>query len=82
MDACFSEWARVLNKGGRCLIVIGDAIVSKKPVFVGDRFVDLLEEHGIKLEKRWIRTLHSTKRAFNVQNSRISHEHVLLFVKA
>lgn len=81
MDACFSEWARVLKSGGCCLIVVGDAIVNKEPVFVGDRFVDLLKEHGIKLEKRWIRELHSTKRAFNVQNSRISHEHVLLFVK-
>lgn len=81
MDACFAEWARVLKKGGRCLIVIGDAIVSKQAVHVGDRFVDLLAARGLAEEKRWIRTLHSTKRAFNVKNSRISHEHVLLAVK-
>lgn len=82
MDACFSEWTRVLKKGGRCLVIVGDAIVSKQPVRVGDMFVDLLERRGLHLEERWIRTLHSTKRAFNVRNSRISHEHVLLFKKS
>jgi len=81
MRACFSEWARVLKKGGRCLIVVGDAIVSKQAVQVGDRFIDLLSSEGLIEEKRWIRTLHSTKRAFNVKNSRISHEHVLLVTK-
>lgn len=81
MDACFAEWARVLKRGGRCLIVVGDAIVSKTAVHVGDRFVDLLAERGLAEERRWIRALHSTKRAFNVKNSRISHEHVLLFKK-
>jgi DNA modification methylase len=81
MDTCFAEWSRVLNKGGRCLIVVGDAIVSKLPVHVGDRFIDLLAARGLVEEKRWIRTLHSTKRAFNVKNSRVSHEHVLLVVK-
>lgn len=81
MNACFSEWARVLKKGGRCLIVVGDAIVSKQAVHVGDRFIDLLSVKGLIEERRWIRTLHSTKRAFNVKNSRISHEHVLLVVK-
>jgi DNA modification methylase len=81
MDACFAEWARVLKIGGHCLIVVGDAIVSKQAVHVGDRFVDLLSSRGLALKKRGIRTLHATKRAFNVKNSRISHEHVLLFVK-
>lgn len=81
MDACFAEWARVLKKGGRCLIVVGDSIVSKQAVQVGDRFIDLLAERGLAEDKRWIRTLHSTKRAFNVKNSRISHEHVLLVRK-
>lgn len=81
MNACFSEWARVLKKGGRCLVVVGDAIVSKQPVCVGDMFVDLLDRRGLHLQERWIRTLHATKRAFNVRNSRISQEHVMLFVK-
>jgi len=79
MDACFSEWSRVLPRGGRCVVVIGDAIVSKRPVRVADTFVELLSKHGIRIRKRWIRTLHSTKRAFNINNSRITHEHVLLF---
>jgi len=81
MDDCFAEWARVLRNDGRCLILIGDAIVSKRPVHVADRFVDMLEKRGLRLEDRWIRELHSTKRAFNVRNSRISHEHMLLFRK-
>ena len=81
MDACFKEWFRVLKKDGFCLIVIGDAIVSKKAVPVADRFVDLLSHQGLTKINRWIRTLHSTKRAFNIKNSRISHEHILLFRK-
>jgi len=81
MDACFKEWFRVLKRDGFCLIVIGDAIVSKKAVPVADRFVDLLSYQGLTKVNRWIRTLHSTKRAFNIKNSRISHEHILLFKK-
>ena len=81
MDACFAEWARVLKTGGRCFIVIGDAIVSKRPVFVADQFVDLLAQHGVMLEQHWIRELQSTKRSFNVRNSRMTHEHVLLLRK-
>jgi DNA modification methylase len=81
MDACFTEWGRVLRKKGKCVVIVGDAIVNKKPVPVADRFIDLLNQHNVKMKKRWIRTLHKTKRAFNVRNSRISHEHVLLFEK-
>lgn len=81
MDACFAEWGRVLRPGGRCFIVIGDAIVSKQPVSVGDRFVEMLAAHGLPEERRWIRTLQATKRAFNVKNSRISHEHIILVRK-
>jgi len=81
MDTCFKEWFRVLKKDGSCLIVIGDAIVSKEAVPVADRFVDLLSCQGLTKVNRWIRTLHSTKRAFNIKNSRISHEHILLFRK-
>ncbi len=81
MDACFSEWSRILRKGGKCIVVIGDAIVNKQPVCVADKFIALLHKHRIIEKKRWIRTLHSTKRAFNVRNSRISHEHVILFEK-
>jgi hypothetical protein len=81
MDACFTEWHRVLRPRARCLVVIGDAIVSKKPVHVADTFIELLGQRGVFLEKHWIRELHATSRAFNVRNSRITHEHVLLFQK-
>jgi DNA modification methylase len=81
MDACFAEWERVLRPKARCLVVIGDAIVSKKAVRVADTFIDLMERRGMPLEKHWIRELHATSRTFNVRNSRITHEHVLLFRK-
>jgi len=81
MDACFGEWRRVLRSSGKCLVVIGDAIVNKKPVRVADTFIDLMERRSMSLEKHWIRELHATSRAFNVRNARISHEHVLLFKK-
>ena len=81
MDVCFNEWKRVLKIGGRCLIVIGDAIVSKNPVNVADSFIDMLINKGFSIKNRWIRTIKSTQRSFNVKNSRISHEHVILAVK-
>jgi site-specific DNA-methyltransferase (cytosine-N4-specific) len=81
MDICFSEWARVMRPGAKCVLLIGDAIVSKHPVPVADRFVELLEAHGVALQKRWVRELQATRRSFNVKNSRISHEHVLLLEK-
>lgn len=81
MNDCFKEWARVLRPGGRCLVVVGDAIVSKQPVSVADKFIALMSALGCLLETHWIRTLRPTSRAFNVKNSRITHEHVLLFRK-
>lgn len=81
MDACFTEWERVMRTGARALVLIGDAIVSKEPVAVADRFVDLLDRRGIRLTRRWVRELQATRRSFNVKNARISHEHVLLFEK-
>jgi DNA modification methylase len=81
MDACFGEWARVLRRGGRCVVLIGDAIVTKRPVRVADKYIKIGFEHGLELEQRWIRELKATKRSFNVWNSRMSHEHVLLFRK-
>ena len=82
MDACFAEWSRVLKRGARCVVVIGDAIVSKAPVQVADTFVSLLDRRKILLESRVIRTLKPTSRAFNVSNSRITHEHVLVLRRA
>lgn len=81
MDACFAEWERVLKPGGRCTVIVGDAIVSKRPVTVADRFVELLRHRRIELRTRVIRQLQATRRSFNVVNSRISQEHVLLFDK-
>jgi DNA modification methylase len=81
MEQCFSEWGRVLKAKGKCLVLIGDAIVTKQPVGVADRFIDTASKFNLILESRWIRELKSTKRAFNVANSRMSHEHVLLFEK-
>jgi hypothetical protein len=81
MDACFAEWQRVLRPGARCLVLIGDAIVSKRAVRVADTFIDMMKGRSVPLEKHWIRELHATSRAFNVRNSRITHEHVLLFRK-
>ena len=80
MQQCFQEWHRVLKRGARCLIVVGDAIVSKEPVAVGDRFVEMMRQIGMICEKRWIRNLDVSKKSFHPQG-RIKKEHVLLFQK-
>jgi hypothetical protein len=81
MRDCFREWRRVLKRGARCLVLIGDAIVSKRAVTVADTYVEIAAASGLRLEDRWVRKLQATKRAFNVKNSRMSHEHMLLFRK-
>lgn len=78
MKNCFSEWKRVLKPDSKVVIVIGDAIVNKKPVSVGDKFIQILEELGLHLEERSIRTLLSTKKSFNA-SARMNQEHILVF---
>ena len=80
MEACFREWQRVLKPGGKSLIVIGDAIVGGQPIAAADQFIQILEALGLKLTKRWLRNLQTSKKSFN-QKARISQEHLLLFQK-
>lgn len=80
MNDCFIEWYRVLKKNGKALIVIGDAIVNKKPIAVADQFIEQLIDIGFKLDQKWVRTLESNKKSFN-SASRINKEHVLLVSK-
>jgi len=80
MEICFQEWYRVLRRKGRALIVIGDGIVSGKPVPVADRFTELMSNIGLALEDRWIRNLKTNSKSFN-QSARIQKEHLLLFRK-
>ncbi|MBI1930742.1 site-specific DNA-methyltransferase [Candidatus Poribacteria bacterium] len=79
MGQCFAEWHRVLRPGGRAFLVIGDAIVSGQPVPVADRFVEMLTDIGFQPETHWIRQIPEAKKAFNLRNSRINEEHLLLF---
>ena len=68
------------RKGGLCLVVIGDAIVSGQPVAVADTFITQMQKIGMHCERRWIRHLDINKKSFN-QQSRIKKEHVILFRK-
>jgi ubiquinone/menaquinone biosynthesis C-methylase UbiE len=77
MELCFKEWHRVLKRGSHALIVIGDAIVSGKPVSVGDEFIMSAENIGFSCEDRWIRKIEKNKKSFN-QQARIDEEHVIL----
>ncbi|KAF5072916.1 DNA methylase [anaerobic digester metagenome] len=80
MEQCFGEWSRVLKKNGKALVVIGDAIVSGKPVHVADIFVEIAKKYGLSNPHWWIRKLDVNKKSFN-QHARINMEHVLLFEK-
>jgi site-specific DNA-methyltransferase (cytosine-N4-specific) len=80
MGACFSEWQRVLKPGGKCLVLIGDAIVSKAPVYVADQFISLMKSRGMQSTRHWIRRVPTTRKTFN-GGARINREHVLLFKK-
>ena len=80
MRQCFVEWKRVLVPSGKIFIVIGDGIVSKRPVAVGDMFIKIMNILGMESTGRWIRNLQMTRKSFN-QNARIDKEHLLLFTK-
>jgi len=79
MAKCFAQWHRALRPGGRAFIVIGDAIVSGKPVPVADRFYEMMTHLGFQSENHWIRQIPESKKSFNRRNSRINEEHLLLF---
>lgn len=81
MNECFSEWNRVLKPKSKCVIVIGDAIVSKRPIKVADRFITQLIDLDFRIYDRVIRQLKQTSRSFNIKNSRIAFEHVLTMEK-
>jgi site-specific DNA-methyltransferase (cytosine-N4-specific) len=80
MEACFREWSRVLKPKAKVFIVIGDAIVGGQAVPVADRFIEILPELDLTLQKRWVRHLQTSKKSFN-QRARINQEHILLFQK-
>jgi DNA modification methylase len=78
MYECFKEWNRVLKPGAKAVIVVGDGIVNKTAIPVGDIFIDLMEKAGFKIYERTLRRLRTTKKSFNGK-ARIDHEHVLIF---
>lgn len=80
LELCLSEWFRVLNKGGKALIVIGDGIVQGKAVPSGDLMSKKASDLGFELRERWIRNLQVQKKSFNA-NSRMDREHVILLEK-
>lgn len=75
---CLIEWDRVLKPGARALVVIGDAIVNKQFVPVGDMLTDLGLNIGFELDQRWVRNIDTSKKSFN-RGARIKREHLLLF---
>jgi len=80
LKRCMCEWKRVLRPEARALILIGDAIVNKEFVRVGERLSGLGQELGFELERRWVRNVDTTRKSFN-QRARIKREHLLLFKK-
>lgn len=80
MEKCFETWSRVLKMHGKILLVVGDAIVSGKPVCVASEFVEIASKYDLLNQHWWIRKLDTNKKSFN-QKARIMQEHVLLFEK-
>lgn len=77
MGRCFAEWEKVLAEDGSIVLIIGDAIVSGKPVPTADIFISQLEKLRFSVVHRWIRKIDTTRKSFN-QQARVDQEHVLL----
>ena len=53
MSKCFSNFNNLLKKNGKCCIVIGDSIINKKVVNVGNILIKIAKEYGFSCEKNY-----------------------------
>lgn len=80
MSKCINEMYRLLKPNSFCCIVIGDAIVNKKPVPTHKNIAELGIEAGFNLENIIIRNVDVGSKYFG-HGSRIDKEYIILLKK-
>lgn len=79
MTAAFDQVARSLRPGGHAVCVVGDGIIRGKVFASADALWALAPSVGLEPIWRVERSIARTRRAFNLSDSRLREEHVLVF---
>jgi DNA modification methylase len=81
MSECISEMHRLLKPGAYCCIVIGDAIVKKKPIPTHERLAEIGVEVGFNHENTITRNIDVSSKYFG-HGSRIDKEYIIILRKS
>lgn len=78
MQRAVSQLYRVVRVGGHVAWVVGNGVINGEVVPSGDIFWELSVEVGFKPVFRTIRPVATNRRAFNLSDTRLREEHVLV----
>jgi 16S rRNA G966 N2-methylase RsmD len=79
MAASFGEITATVRPEGHVVCVVGDGIIKGEAFPSGDVLSDVGRAWGLRLVRRVERKVSRTRRAFNLSDSRLREEHVLIF---
>jgi hypothetical protein len=79
MAQSLREVVRLLRPNARCVIVVGDGIVKGGIVPSGDLLWSVAPTVGLEQEWRGVRALPRHRRAFNLADTRLRKEEILVF---
>jgi ubiquinone/menaquinone biosynthesis C-methylase UbiE len=81
MNKALSEMSRVCKDGAACCIVIGSSQLEGEKLEMDKILIKIADEHGFKLEDRFLRVINPKRKSTNIAFAKIRREHVLLFRK-
>ncbi|HEV3320952.1 MAG TPA: DNA methyltransferase [Solirubrobacteraceae bacterium] len=81
MGQVFGEIQRVLRPGAHALAVVGDGLARGKIIHSPDILCTLANDHGLELRWRTTRPVVASRRSFNLSDSRLRTEQILVFAK-
>lgn len=79
MSNVFTGLAHCLKPGGHAVCVVGNGVVRGQAVPSGDLLWEVAEKCGLEPKWRTTRVVARHRKAFNLADSRLSHEQVLVF---
>jgi hypothetical protein len=81
MHGVLGEIQRVLKPRAHALVVVGNGLAKGKPILSPDILCGLAEEHGLELRWRTVRPVAASRRSFNLSDSGLRGEQILVFAK-
>jgi len=81
MHGVLGEIRRVLKPRAHALIVVGNGLAKGKLIPSPDILCDIAGEHRLKLRWRTVRSIAASRRSFNLSDSRLRTEQILVFAR-